>query len=217
MYTQAEKNYSGMLLANVQLSRNDKNRFKDSGDKPRSSKSLKNLKNVREQIRKQEKVRKEIQKAAKVNPKSALEVKIKQEIQKAFEKLRGGKVHDDVALLKRAEKRILRKKKKSAENWEKRKEDVKQSQMDKQQKRSDNIAMYRKSGKKQSVVATSTTPASGKTDSSGKMSRKMRRHANLMKYGPKKTRDEREQKRKDSRKEQRKNRSKPSSKKSSRK
>jgi hypothetical protein len=192
-----------MLLANVQISRKGKQAFGAGDGIKKPSKSLKNLRNVREQIRKQEKVRKDIQKAAKVNPKSALDVKLKQEIQKAFEKLRGHKVHDDIGLLKRAEKRILRKKKKSAENWGKRKEDLKQGQMDRQQKRKENIAMYRGSKKETRAV---TTPSGGKTEAPSKMSRKMRRHANLMKFGPKKTREDREKNRKEARKTLRKNR-----------
>jgi hypothetical protein len=197
-----EKKYFEMLLANVQITRKGKTAFGQSEQTRKPSKSLKNLRNVREQIRKQERVKKDIQKAAKVNPKSALDVKLKQEIQKAFEKLRGHKVHDDIGLLKRAEKRILRKKKKSAENWEKRKEDLKQGQMDRQQKRKENIAMYRGSKKE----SKSTPIATGKNEAPSKMSRKMRRHANLMKYGPKKTREDREKNRKEFRKTQKKNR-----------
>lgn len=195
-----------MLLANVQVSRNGKNPFVDPNEKRKTSSSLKNLRNVRERIRKQQKARKDIQKAAKINPNTALDVKIKQEIAKAFEKLRGNKVHDDLGLLKRAEKRILRKKKKSAENWDKRKEDVKQSQLERQQKRSDNIAMFRKSSKKPSSTPSVAPGAVSKSEAPSKMSRKMRRHANLMKYGPKKTREDREKKKKDFRKEQKKNR-----------
>ena len=194
-----------MLLANVQVPQKGYKQLSGVKSGIKSSKSLKNLRSVRQQIHKQEKLRKDMQKAAKINPKAALDSKIKQELEKAFQKLRGNKIHDDLGLLRRAEKRILRKKRKSAENWEKRKEDVKLNQVERQQKRTENIEMFRKS--KKNKPAPSASDSAKSDGSSKKMSRKMRRHANLMKYGPKKTREDREKKRKDFRKEQKKSRS----------
>jgi len=188
-----------MLLANIKVPKAQISGVKDIKEQHKVT-SLKNLNSVRQQIRKQEKVRKDLQKAAKEGKKSKVSAQIQQEIQKAFDKLRGVKVHDDLGLLRRAEKRILRKKKKSAENWNKRKEDVKQSQADRQQKRKDNIDKYRS----KKVTAKMAKKGDDSDPNNLKMTRKVRRHENLMKFGPKKDREEREQKKKDFRKQFRK-------------
>jgi len=188
-----------MLLANIKVPKAQISGVKDIKEQHKGT-SLKNLNSVRQQIRKQENVRKDLQKAAKEGKKSKVSAQIQQEIQKAFDKLRGVKVHDDLGLLRRAEKRILRKKKKSAENWNKRKEDVKQSQADRQQKRKDNIDKYRS----KKVTAKMAKKGDDSDPNNLKMTRKVRRHENLMKFGPKKDREEREQKKKDFRKQIRK-------------
>jgi hypothetical protein len=188
-----------MVLANIKVggSSGKKNYY----DKPkRAGTSLKSIKSVRSQIQKQERIRNKLQKANDSGKESRKSLQLNIEIKKAFEKLRGRKVHDDIGMLKKAEKRLVRKKKKSVEKWESKKEELKQSQMDRQQKRKENIEKFR-TGKKPVRSAEPEKPKEGKKSSLPGMSRKQRRHANLMKYGPKNTRDEREEKRKADRKE----------------
>ena len=188
------------MLANIRVERPTKFEIPPKG----KSNSLKSLQNVRFQIQTQERARRELQKAAKQGTSERKNHQLQAELQKAFAKLRGEKVHDSISLLRKAEKRLKRKKQKSAESWEQRKEGVKQSQLERQQKRKDNIEKFRGSKKKPArVAAVSATEASAgpKTNSS---SRKTRRHENLMKFGPKKDRAEREEKRKTARKSRRK-------------
>lgn len=189
-----------MQLANIKVAKKKSSTWSDKPAKKGTS--LKNLHQVRSEIAKQEKLK---QKAAslvgeqKVSHKSLM---LKQEIRKAFERLRGVKVHDNLTILKKAEKRLVKKKSKSAATWEKRKEEVKQSQADRQQKRTDNIAMRRSGGKHEAPVAPDALGAASAPANTG-MTRKQRRHQNLMRFGPKKTRSDREDMKKDARKERR--------------
>lgn len=166
----------------------------------RSGSSLKNIKSVRVQIQKQERIRKKLHRASNEGKDARKSAQLKLEIQKAFDKLRGMKVHDDLILLRKAEKRLVRKKKKSAEKWAARKDEVKQSQADRQAKRKENINKFRTS-KKQTKRIMPDKAEEGSTIKKTGTTRKQRRHENLMKYGPKKTREEREEKRKKARKD----------------
>ena len=190
-----------MQLANIKVGGPKKSHF--LGKPKRTGSSLKNIKSVRVQIQKQERIKKKLQKASESGKDAKRSLEVELEIKKAFEKLRGIKVHDDLHLLKKAEKRLVRKKKKSAERWSAKQEEVKKSQEERQTKRKENIEQFRK-GKKKSVRAEADAPEGAKKGPG--MSRKQRRHANLLKYGDKKTRAEREEKRKQFRKEQKANR-----------
>lgn len=196
-----KKNFPRLMqLANIKVTKKKPSSW---SDKPANKgTSLKNLQQVRTQIAKQEKIKRKSAGLAgdeKVSHKAQM---LKQEIQKAFERLRGVKVHDNLTILKKAEKRLVKKKAKSAITWEKRKEEVKQSQETRQQKRKDNIAMHR--GSKKNAPAPVTPEGVAVSTPNTKMSRKQRRHQNLMKFGPKKTRSDREDSKKDARKERRK-------------
>merc|ERR1719499_1805647 len=64
-------------------------------------------------------------------------------MQKALKRARGEEVHDDPARLRKAQRRLDLQKRKSQKKWEKRTEDVKQSILDKQTKRKDNLSKTR--------------------------------------------------------------------------
>jgi hypothetical protein len=191
-----------MLLANIKVGHSIKNGF-DHKEKKRTGTSLKNLKSVRTQIQKQERIKKKLHKASNESKEARQSVQLKLEIQKAFDKLRGAKIHDNLVLLKKAEKRLIRKKKKSAQRWDARKEEMQQAQADRQAKRKENIAKYRTSKKPMKRILPDKAEDGSAFKKPGK-TRKQRRHENLMKYGPKKTREEREEKRKKTRKDQKK-------------
>jgi hypothetical protein len=194
-----------MQLANIRV--RDGSSQKHSGfQKQRNNSSLKSLKNVKHQIEKQKRVKKQLQRAEELGKDAKRSLQIELEMKKAFDKLRGRKVHDYLTLLKKAEKRLLRKKKKSVELWESKKEELTQSMKERQDKRKENIEKYR--GKRKQKAVAETVTASGSVDKTSKPTRKQRRHENLLKYGPKKTRADREEKKKENRKEMRKNRSK---------
>jgi hypothetical protein len=161
------------------------------------------------QIQKQEQIKKKLHKASESGGEARKSLQLNLEIKKAFEKLRGKKVHDDLSLLKKAEKRLVKKKKKSAEKWESKKEELKNSQIERQQKRKENIANFRsgksnKSSKFEPEAAKEGGLSKKQSSSTTGMTRKQRRHANLMKYGPKNTREDREEKRKAARKDRKK-------------
>ena len=187
------------MLANIRVRQPVKTKSWELSKKTKGS-SLKNLQNVRYQIQNQEKFRKQLDKASQESKMGKVSMQLQSEVQKAFAKLRGEKVHDDMSILRKAEKRLKRKKVKSAEAWDKRKDSVKKSQLERADKRKENIAKFRGSLKKKAVRlerVSETTPAK-KVET-----RKIRRHENLMKYGPKKDRAEREEKRKGARKARR--------------
>jgi hypothetical protein len=83
-------------------------------------------------------------------------------------------------------------------------DEVKQSQADRQAKRKENIDKFRTS-KKQTKRIIPDKAVDGSTVKKPGTTRKQRRHENLMKYGPKKTREEREENRKKARKDSKKN------------
>lgn len=186
-----------MQLANIHVPSKAK---RDGRDHARKGTSLKSLKQVRIQISKQERLKKRADKVGEVDKVSQKSQIVQLELKKAFERIRGVKIHDNLSVLKKAEKRLVKKKTKSAENWQKRKHDVKQSQEDRQQKRKDNIGKFRGS---KARVDPATLPAGTEAPSNQKPTRKMRRHDNLMKFGPKKTRSDREDQKKDARKDRR--------------
>jgi hypothetical protein len=102
-----------MVLANIKVG-GKANKF--SGNTPtRAGTSLKNIKSVRTQIQKQERIRNKLQRASEAGKDVRKSLQLGLEIKKAFEKLRGRKVHDNLGMLKKAEKKLLRKKKKSAQ------------------------------------------------------------------------------------------------------
>jgi hypothetical protein len=188
-----------MQLANIRV-RNFENNKHSGFKKNRNSSSLKNLKNVKVQIEKQKRIKKKLQNASETSKDARVSLQIELEMKKAFDKLRGTKVHDDLILLKKAEKRLLRKKKKSTELWAGKKEELAKSLKERQEKRKENIEKYR-GKRKQTEVAS---PAAVGVEKSNKLSRKQRRHQNLLKFGPKKTRADREEKKKEKRKEMKK-------------
>ena len=185
-----------MQLANIKVGKKD--RLSKEPVKSKGS-SLKNIKSVRMQIQKQEKVKKKLEKASREGKDARMSLQVELELKKAFDKLRGVKVHDNIILLKKAEKRLIRKKKKSAEKWATKTEELKKSQKERQEKRKENIDKYR--GKRK--IRPSEVGGSAE-QSANRVTRKQRRHENLMKFGPKNTRAEREEKKKDRRKEMKK-------------
>jgi hypothetical protein len=193
-----------MQLANIKVSRAEKSSSFPQAVQRKSS-SLKNIKNVKLQIQKQEQIRKKLNRAAENGKDAKLALQLELELKKAFEKIRGIKVHDDLALLRKAEKRLTRKKKKSAELWANKKEELEQSRKERQEKRNENIDKYR--GKRKSRPLEAEEPSKG-----AKPTRKQRRHENLMKFGPKKTRADREEKKKERRKQMKQQKSKSGSK-----
>jgi len=78
------------------------------------------------------------------------EVKKDIAMQKAIKRARGEEVHDDAGRLRKAQRRLDIQKKKSTKKWEKRKEDVKQSILDKDTKRKENLGKTR--GKRQEAA-----------------------------------------------------------------
>ncbi len=188
-----KKEITKMQLANIKVGRKDK-----LSKEPVKSKgsSLKNIRSVRIQIQKQEKVKKKLEKASKEGKDARMSLQVELELKKAFDKLRGVKVHDNVTLLKKAEKRLIRKKKKSAEKWATKTEELQKSQKERQEKRKENIEKYR--GKRK----IRPSEVGGSTDQlANRVTRKQRRHENLMKFGPKNTRAEREENKKERRRE----------------
>ena len=192
-----------MLLANVKVGSDIKKQSYVPHKK--TGTSLKNLSSIRTEISKQERIKKKLNKASGESKEARKSIQLSLEIKKAFDKLRGVKVHDNLKLLKKAEKRLVSKKKKSADAWAARKDHVKESQAERQTKRKDNIEKFRGNTKKKMAKAEpeKADVSTGSKKQPG-MSRKQRRHSNLMKFGPKKTREEREDKRKKDRKDRRK-------------
>ena len=134
-----------MIIGNVKVP--EKRSMNVNVDR-RKKTSLKSIKSIRSQIKEHEKTKKVIEKAAKEGGNDARKsIQVQLEIKKAFERLRGNKVHDDLSMLKKAEKNVLRKKKKSASNWAARVEEVKAKKAERQVKRQENIDKYRKGGK----------------------------------------------------------------------
>lgn len=199
------------MLANIRVNRPQISKNWETDKKTKGS-SLKSLQNVRYQIQSQQRQRRDFDKASKEGKSARMSLHLDCEIKKALAKLRGEKVHDDLSILRKAEKRLKRKKSKSAENWEKRKGEVKKSQLERQEKRKENIQKFRGSTKKK-AARTERVAAGAQVGGAKVQTRKMRRHENLMKFGPKKDRAEREEKRKAGRKANRKTgrTSKPSS------
>ena len=192
-----------MQLANIRV-RSGEKKSHSLFQKNKNGSSLKNLSNVKMQIAKQKRIKQQLAKAAESGKHAKKSMQLELEIKKAFEKIRGLKVHDDLTLLKKAEKRILRKKKKSAELWASKKEETQMAKKERQEKRKENIDKHRGKRKaKGGAEVADETPSNA-----NKLTRKQRRHANLLKYGPKKTRNEREEKRKENQKVMKKQKSK---------
>jgi hypothetical protein len=102
-------------------------------------------------LRKLEAKRQKIDTLQQTNPEKAQSVVQKEEWKKAFEKIEGVKVKDDVSLLKKTIKKKEKQKEKSAKEWIERKKQVQESIEQKQIKRRNNIQKRKQENKQRKM------------------------------------------------------------------